>query len=270
MQNGGVSIQEKIKSFVYYGSKNYISLASLRAMVPSAYLFLSFFALVAGIAGDAIPAALAFLAIVVLYSLIVYTFPLWCPKPSFACRFAMSAFSTLSISIIFQAWIYTILFAAKQIDIFDVCIVIALQILSATIYYCITKFKINKGKFLSEKSYKTNISIGVIAGAAYGGVRFGRMLHNLNSAMAGTLAMICFAVFAAVCAAIATGHILKYYFYKKYNIDCDENGDTTSPLLFAEKREKKSLPKRIWSVTWKVLLLLLLIAILYGISQVRQ
>lgn len=263
-------MKDKAKSFVYYGSKNYISLSSLRFMLPAAYLFLSFFAVVAGIAGKVMPIAFIFLAIVAVYALIVYTFHLWCPKPSFACRFAMSAFSALSTSIIFQVWAYTVLFAAKQIDIFDVLIIITLQIAFAMIYYFITKSKIRKGKFSSEKAYKTNVSISIIAGVSYVGLRFGRILRGMNSSAAATFAIMCFSVLSVLCAVIATMHIMKYSFCKKYDIVSDENGDMTSPLLFAEKKKKKSLPKRIWSVIWKALILILIVAILYGVYQVSQ
>ena len=65
-------------------------------------------------------------------------------------------------------------------------------------------------------------------------------------------------------------HIMKFYYCKKYGMNCGKDYETTSPLLVAEKKEKKSLLKRIWSVVWKVMLLILLVAILYGVYQVSQ
>ena len=113
-------MKDKIKSFIYYGLENYISLASLRTMVPAAYLFLGFTGAVAGIAGNAPVLMTIFLSFIVVYAIVVYTFHLWCPQPSFSCRFAMSAFSTLSLSIILQSWMFLILLVGEYIDVWDI------------------------------------------------------------------------------------------------------------------------------------------------------
>lgn len=263
-------MQEKIRAFVYYGSENYIALSLLRMMVPGAYLFMCFFAFVAGIAGNALPLAFVFLAVVATYAIIVYTFHIWCPEPSFACRFAMSAFSSLSLGAIFQLWMYTILFAAKQIDVFDLIVFFALQVAAAVIYACITGSRIKKGKFLGKRSYKTNIAFGAIVSASYGGVHFGRRLREVNASLAATLAMVCFTFLAVLCTVVGTLHLMKYYYCKKYSIDRGQDGKMTSPMLRAEKKPKKSLPRRIWSIVWKSLVLLLLVAILFGVHQASQ
>ena len=263
-------MRDKIKSFVYYGSENYISLSSLRTMVPAAYLFLGFTGAVAGIAGNAPVLTAVFLSFIAIYALVVYTFPLWCSKPSFAFRFAMSAFSTLSLSIILQSWMFLILLVAKYIDVWDIMLVAALQILSSVAYFLITRKRINKGNFKTKKSSKTNINIAIISGASFAGMRMGRMLRGMNSSFAVTLAMIGFTCIVVLCSVIATMHIMKFCYCKKYGINFGKGYETTSPLLVAEKKEKKSLPKRIWSVVWKVMLLILLVAILHGVYQASQ
>ena len=263
-------MKDKIKSFIYYGSENYISLASLRTMVPAAYLFLGFTGAVAGIAGNAPVLMTIFLSFVVVYAIVVYTFHLWCPQPSFSCRFAMSAFSTLSLSIILQSWMFLILLVGEYIDVWDIVLVAVLQIISSVIYFLITRKRISKGGFKAKKSSKTNINIAVISGAAFAGMRMGRMLRSMNSSLAATLAMVGLTCIAVLCSVIATMHIMKFCYCKIYGISCGKEYENTSPLLFAEKKEKKSLPKRIWSVVWKIMLLVLLIAILYGVYQVSQ
>ena len=263
-------MKDKIKSFIYYGSENYISLASLRTMVPAAYLFLGFTGAVAGIAGNAPILMAVFLSFIAIYAIVVYTFHLWCPQPSFSCRFAVSAFSTLSLSIILQSWMFLILLVGKYIDVWDIVLVAVLQIISSAIYFLITRERISKGIFRAKKSSKTNISIAVISGAAFAGVRMGRMLRGMNSSLAATLAMVGFTCIAVLFSVIATMHIMKFCYCKIYGISCGKEYENTSPLLFAEKKEKKSLPKRIWSVVWKITLLILLIAILYGVYQVSQ
>ena len=263
-------MRDKIKSFVYYGSENYISLSSLRTMVPAAYLFLGFTGAVAGIAGNAPILTIVFLSFIAIYAIVVYTFQLWCPQPSFSCRFAMGAFSTLSLSIILQSWMFLILLIGKYIDVWDIVLVAALQIISSVAYFIITRKRINKGIFKAKKSSKTNINIAIISGASFAGMRMGRMLRGMDSSLAATFAMIGFTCIAVLCSIIATMHIMKFGYCKKYDINCGKDYETTSPLLFVEKKEKKSLPKRIWSVAWKVMLLMLLVAILYGVYQVSQ
>ena len=75
---------------------------------------------------------------------------------------------------------------------------------------------------------------------------------------------------AALCAVLATMHLMRFYYCKKYDIICDEKGNKTSPLLFAEKKEKESLPKRILVTVCKVVLLLFLALTLVGVYMVSQ
>ena len=115
-------MKDKVQSFVYYGSEHYISLSSLRAMVPAVYLLLGFTGAVVGIVGNAPVLMAAFLSLIAAYAIVVYTFHLWCPTPSFACRFAVSAFSALSISIILQSWGFFISFGWKAHRCLGYCV----------------------------------------------------------------------------------------------------------------------------------------------------
>lgn len=263
-------MKDNIKSFVYYGSENYISLSSLRTMVPAAYLFLGFTGAVAGIAGNAPVLTAVFLLFIAIYAIVVYSFHLWCPQPSFSCRFAMSSFSTLSLSIILQSWMFLILWVGKYIDIWDIVLVVALQVLSSATYFMITRERITKGKFKAKKSSKTNINIAIISGASFAGMRMSRILRGMNGTLAVTLIMVGITFIAVLCSVIATMHIMKVCYCNRYDIKCGKDYETTSPLLVAEKKEKKGILKRTWSVVWKAMLLILLIAILYGAYQVSQ
>lgn len=263
-------MKDKVQSFVYYGSEHYISLSSLRAMVPAVYLLLGFTGAVVGIVGNAPVLMAAFLSLIAAYAIVVYTFHLWCPTPSFACRFAVSAFSALSISIILQSWVFLFLLVGKRTDVWDIVCIVALQMISSAIYFLITRKRISKGNFIAKKSSKTNISIAIISGASYAGMRIGRMLRETNFSLAATLAMVGLTCIAVLCSVVATMHIMKFCYCKSYGITCGKDSETTSPLLFAKKKEKKSLPKRIWSVVWKTTLLLLLVALLYGVYQVSH
>lgn len=239
-------------------------------MVPAAYLFLGFTGAVAGIAGNAPVLMAVFLSFIAIYAIVVYTFHLWCPTPSFACRFAVSAFSTLSLSVILQSWMFLILLVGRYIDIWDIVLIVALQIISSGIYFWITSKRIGKGRYKAEKSSKTNMNIAIISGASYAGIRIGRMLQEMNSALAATLVMVGFTYIAVLCSVIATMHIMKFCYCKQYGIQCGKDYETTSPRLFAQKKKKKSLPQKIWSVIWKAMLFILLIAILYGVYQVSR
>ncbi|MBQ8147120.1 MAG: hypothetical protein IJ039_10075 [Clostridia bacterium] len=182
----------------------------------------------------------------------------------------MSAFSTLSLSIILQSWMFLFLLVGKYIDAWDILLVVTLQIVSSIIYFLITRKRISRGIFKAKKSSKTNINIAVISGASFAGVRVGRMLRGMSSSLATVLVMIGFTCIAVFCSVIAVMHLMKFYYCKSYGITCGKDCEDTSPLLLYEKKNKKSLPKRIWSIVWKVMLSLLLIAILYGVYQVSR
>lgn len=263
-------MKENIKTFIYYGSENYISLSSLRRMVPAAYLFLSFLACVAGIVGGTMPMACLLLTMVIIYSAVVYTFHIWCPKPSFSCRFAMSAFSTLSLSLILQFFMYTVLWAAKGIVIIDIIISFLLQFFAAIVYFLITKSRISKGAFKAKKSSKTNLNISIISGAAFAGTRSGRILRGMDTNIVITVVLIAWTCISVLLAIIATMHLMKFCYCKKYNITCNADYQINSPLLTLEQRKKKGILRKIWSVTWKLLLLLLLVAIRFEVNQSAQ
>ena len=133
---------------------------------------------------------------------------------------------------------FLILLVGKYIDVWDIVLVAALQIISSAIYFLITRKRINKGIFKAKKSSKTNINIAIISGASFAGMRMGRMLRGMNSSLAATLAMIGFTCIAVLCSVIATMHIMKFYYCKKYGINCGKGYETTSPLLVAEKKER--------------------------------
>lgn len=263
-------MQDNIKKFVYFGAENYMPLSTFKTMVPAAYLFLSFTAAVAGIAGNALVPTILFLSFVAINAIVVYTFHLWCPQPSFACRFSMSAFGILSLGIILQSWAFVILHIGGYMDLWDIVTAIAVQILAAAVYILITKSRIKKGVYKEKKSFKTNVNIGLISMAVFAGRRVGRRLLGADSSVAVTLILMGITFVAALCAVLATMHLMRFYYCKKYDIICDEKGNKTSPLLFAEKKEKESLPKRILVTVCKVVLLLFLALTLVGVYMVSQ
>lgn len=260
-------MKDNVTSFIYYGSQNYISLESLRLMVPCAFLFMSFCSLVASIASQSLIIGIIFLSLVAIYAIIVYTFHLWCPKPSFACRFAMSAFSSFSISIIFQVWAYSFLLVAGLIDIWDILIAIVFQVVSAVACILIANVKIKSGAYLKKMSVKTTICVGGISAASVAGIHFARRLGEISQHTASIIVMACVTLLGVIFASAGTMHIMKLYLCKKYEIKCDKDGSTVSELLILPKKPRKSLIRRIWSVTWKVLVLILAIAILFGIYE---
>ncbi len=264
-------MKDNIKSFVYYGSENYISLSSLRLMVPGAYLFMSFIVLVPSIVLRKPIIGIIFLSLVIAYAIVAYTFHLWCPKPSFACRFGMSAFSSLSLSVIFQAWAYLFLLAVGLIDAWDILIAVAFQVMASVACFLIANVKIKRGAYLKKLSFKTTICVGGISSASFAGIHFSRtVLDGVSQQTASIIVMVCTILISVICSSAGTMHLMKLYFCKKYEITCDKNGDTISELLILEKKPRKSLPRRIWSFTWKALALILAIAILFGIYEVSQ
>lgn len=261
---------EKIKSFVYYGAQNYISLESLKIMVPACYLFLTYISFVAAIAGNVIPWAIAMLSVVILYSAVVYTFHIWCPKPSYACRFATSAFSMISLSVIFQLFVYTILFAGKYISFIDIGIIMVLQIISVIVYISMQKAKIKEGEYLNKKVNSAGSNTVIVGGASLGYFFAKMFLRDVDDHVAANIVISISTALSVLLGVLATLHLMKYYYAKKCQITSDENGENFSLQLIPQKKEERSLLKKILFNVWKIFVLVLLIAVLIGVYQVSR
>lgn len=262
---------EKVKSFVYYGAEQYSSIALLRQMVPC-YLFVTFLCVVASLVGNIFAFGITSLSITLIYSLIVYTFHLWCSKPSFSCRFATNAFGMIVLSLELQLMCYTILYAGKYIDFRDIVLIACLQLISGVICVLITVRKVRNGKYTNKKSGSSAVNNAVISGASFLGYFFARSLFrktDISVSIAATIAAVSTAlsVFFAI---LASFHILKYYYAKKYQITTDESGGSVSQMLVLSDNMKNSLVKKIWKAILWVLLLLIMCAVLYGMYQVSR
>lgn len=262
---------EKAKSFIYYGAENYTSIQALRQMVPYCYLILTFLCVAASLVGNILVFGIIEIAITLLYTLIVYTFHLWCPKPSFLCRFETNALSMVFLSLELQLMMCAGLYAGKYIDFRDIALIIGLQILSVAVFIFITVKKVKKGKYKDKKSGSSAVNITVVAGASFGGYSLVRMLHrNTDTGMKTIIIIGIFMALAVLCDIIAALNLLKYYYAKKYHINCDANGESVSKMLVVAHSDQSSMSKKSLKVILWVFLILVLIAVLYGIYRISR
>lgn len=227
--------EEKAKGFVNYGVQNYISLKLMRSLVPSCYLFLALISLTAGIAGNILPTAIFVLSLILIYSVVVYTFHRWCPCPTFKACFIASAFCMVSLGLIVQMAVYTVLLASKYISVLEILISAAVQTAAVIAYIIITLHKIKVGKYIGEKSAKSGQTNLVIIGSADCGYIFVKVfLGNITQTIAITAITVITVVLSVIFFTAASFHIIKVHYCRKYIITSDENGEETSPLLTVE------------------------------------
>ncbi len=205
------------------------------------------------------------------YTFFIYTFHLWCPKPSFSCRFATNALGVITLTVQLQLFVYTILYTGNYFNFLDIILLIGLQILTAVTYALITIKRIKNGKFFGKKGNGSAVCTATIAGAASLGYSFLRILFkNMDKNIAMWIAVFIFTMLFMFLAILATFHMLKVYYAKKYQITCGEDGESISQMLVLPPKKKMSLAKRVLKAVRWGLLILVLIAILYGMYQASR
>lgn len=261
---------ENIRSFVYFGAQNYISLKAMRMLVPSCFVFLTFITFVAAIAGNMLFFSILQLFVVIVYTIIVYTFHIRCPQPSFAIRFGTNALTALSLNAVLQLFAYTTLLAGRYISVSEIFINIALQAAAAFLCMLITFYKIKRGDYKNKKTaaYSRNTVI-ILAGAFLGYYLAKMCLSYISPSIAAVIVMALFFALSVMLSVIVIFNVMKVFYCKKYLIKEDETGSTISSLLIFEQ-PCRSIFRKIWSSVWKIALLVLLSAILYGIYKVSR
>ena len=260
---------EKIKSFVYYGAENYSSIDSLRKMLPQCYLFLTFLCVTISIVGKFFAFGIVEVGITLLYSLLVYTFHLWCPKPSFPCRFITNALDIFFLSLELQLLMYTILFAVNYTDFWGIALILGFQMLSAVLCIIITIGKIKNGKYIEKKQNSFTVSTVLIVVSSSFVYFFIKMLHgnmDIDNQVAGTIFVALLTPLFVLFAMLISFQLLKYYYAKKYRIFCDESGRNISQMLIPVQNKDTSPIK---AILWG-LLIFLMVAVLYGVYQVSR
>lgn len=261
---------DNIRSFVYFGAQNYISLKIMRMLVPGCFAFLTFITFAAAIAGNILFFPVLQLFIVTIYAIIVYTFHISCPKPSFVMRFFTNALTILSLNAALQLFAYTVLLAGKYISVSDIFINIALQAAAAVLYMLITFCKIKWGHYKNKKTAAYLRNTAIVSAGAFLGYYLAKMcLSYISPSIAAVIVMALFTALSVVFSVITCFNLIKIFFCIKYSITEDGTGNTVSLGLIFEQ-PKRSILHKIWSSVWKIALLVLLSAILYGIYKVSR
>ena len=250
-------MKNNVRDLIYLDTKRYMSLDNLRVFYW-AIIIIPLIMVIWGIAAiNTIGVnwrSLFPLISIGIWSLLYWLFVLIIQSPkvkkTFALRFLVNGISGLLISSLF--WIlYASLSLLDNNPIlgFDFSLWILLfYLLFSAFYIGLVVFGVHKGIFkkIKEKSQTPKVLAisaffsAILPSAGIMGMYTSKMLraHASDAVqdIVGTIALV-LVIFLPILAHI---NFVQYYYCKKYEILCDEYGDTTSPNLDRKIKEKKS------------------------------
>lgn len=254
-------MKEKARDLIYLDTQRYLSLKSLRVFYPAIIIF-PFMMVVCGIV------AINFIGVnwkslfplvsVAIWSLLYWIFVLTIQskktKKTFELRFLVNGISGLFISSLF--WIlYTSFSLAsdKPIVDFDFSLwILFFYLFFSILYIGLVVFGVHKGiyKNIKKKSQSPKFTAlsaffaSILPGMGVLGMWTSRALRNHASVsvqnVIGTIALVLIIFLPA----LAHINFVQFYYCKKYGIDCDENGNKTSPELEPKIKTKRVNAKR--------------------------
>ncbi len=248
-------MREKVKELIYLDTNRYISINSLRIFYW-AIIIIPLIMVVFGIAAiNTIGVnwrSLFPLISIGIWSLLYWTFVLTVQgrkKKTFELRFLVNGISGLLISSLF--WIlYASLRLLENAPVigFDFLLWISLfYLLFSILYIGLVILGVHKGVFkkIKEKSQTPKaLAISaffsaILPSAGAMGMYASRIFRAHASVamqdIVGTFALVLLIFLPA----LAHINFVQYFYCKKYEILCDENGDTTSPNLERKRKAKK-------------------------------
>ena len=254
-------MKENSRDLIYLDSKRYISIQNLRVLYW-AVLIIPFTMMIWGIVAIS-TIGLNWMSLFPLISSAVWSLLYWTfvltiqrkkTKKTFELRFLVNGISGLLISSLF--WIlYASLSLLDNDPIigFDFSLwILFFYLLFSTFYIGLVVFGVHKGIFkrIREKSQTPKaLAISaffsaILPSAGIMGVYASRILKahasDTMQDIVGTIALV-LVIFLPILAHI---NFVQYYYCKKYEILCDENGNTTSPNLEYQKKPKRSKVKQ--------------------------
>ena len=253
-------MREKVKDLVYLDTERYMSLDSLRIF----YWAIIIIPLIIAVLGFAAinKMGICLVSLFPLVSIVVWSLFYWIfvlkiqskkTKKTFELRFLVNGISGLLLSSLF--WIFYTSFnlvTDNPIFEFDFSLwILFFYILFSVTYIGLIVIGIHKGvyKKIHKKSHTPKAiaidallaSILPIAGVS--GMLTSKLLRAYASvSIQNIVATISFVLLIFI-PALAHINFVQFYYCKKYGIDCDEDGNTTSPALERKPKEKKRLKK---------------------------
>lgn len=235
---------EKVKSYVYYGSEIYVSLGSLKQMIWALCPF--YMVAVASLISHT---ELVFSTMIVvlnaLYIIAVLTFHFISEKVnSFALRFLINGIFSVYFSLDF---LLVSLFFLRNVNasLYAYIFIIVFYLIFCLLYLYVAVWAKNRQKTNKKNSTKNNIVTASTIGAGIGVAI--AAITDFNDKWNNYL-LVAASLILSLLSALGIVNFLKYYYCKKYLIECDENGNNTSILLTNYDRKKKTPAKRILTI----------------------
>lgn len=258
-------MKEKALDLVYLDSGRYPSLKSMKSFFWGILLLqifmigIGFVALKKyGMTAKGLFPFITFGAWIVGYWTFIFIIQSKRVKKTFPLRFLVSGIEGLFFSFIFYSFIASFNSVADT-PFFDG----AFALRTPIIYLLVSAFYVAGAVILAHRGYyrkikeKSRTAKALKMSAFFGALipisgTIGMSVRRafFSHAGAGTISVM-MALFVAIVIyvpALSNINFLNYYYCKKYNITCDEDGETTSPLLEPQKKEKRvkkhSTPKK--------------------------
>lgn len=247
-------MEKKARELVYLDTERYMSLDNLRVFYWG-IIIIPVIMLVMGIVGKIIFPVVSILLWSLLYWIFVVLIQSKYIKKTFELRFFVNGICGLFLSSLFLILFLSfdlVADADKQFLGFNFYLWILVFYLSFSLIYVLAIIiGVHKGIFARIKQMSKSKTILVIS-AFFGtlipcsgilGIYVSRMMRSHARLSIQYAVITVFMVLLIFIPALAHINFVQYFYCKKYGIVCDENGDTTSPMLERQNRKKTSTRK---------------------------
>lgn len=257
-------MKEKAQDFVYLDTKRYISIDDLRtlywailifpiSMIVASVVSIKF----TGLHWKSLFPMISYGIWSLFYWLLVCKIQSKKTKNTFALRFLVNGLTGLLISSLFWIFCSSISLTADSPFLeFDLCLWILLfYLIFSTVYILAIIFGVHKGLFSRiKKRNKTKITLtlsaffgAILPVSGIIGIQISKSVRTHMSIEGQHWVITILACLMIFLPALAHINFLQYYYCKKYGIDCDEDGNTTSPSLERKTKgpeHRKEKPKK--------------------------
>ena len=264
-------MREKARDLIYLDSQRYLSLSNIRGL----YWYVIVFSLVMVILGFAAMNALGVglislfpiisnIFLNLFYWIFVLTIQSKRVKKTFELRFLVNGIVGFFLSLFFWAECTSFnLVADEPLIDFTFCLwILFFYLFFSAIYIALVILGVHKGIYrkVKEKGQTPKfLAISALLSAILPfsgalGIFTSKMLRKYATVHVQNISfMICIITLIFV---LALSHInfVQYYYCKKYKILCDEHGNTTSPMLEPQVKEKKIKVKKKIPLIIKILI----------------
>ena len=270
-------MREKALTFVHFNSESYISYTFLKRFFWY-ILIIPFFVLIIGF-NLLDRNGITLKSLFPIISIILWTIAYWIMvgmiksnfiKKSFELRFWVNG--TIGMFISSLMWLF---FASWNIMAdnpfleFNIFLwMIPVYLLISAIYVVCIVVGVHDGTYSKIQIKKSVVSIPLpISSMAFIGVLISKFLQKESSLSIQHIIMTICCIILIFVPSLSHVNYVKYYYCKKYNILCDENGDYESRNLCPTERKNKSFIKMLLLVVLIVILIFVTINFAKGFIQ---